>query len=626
MNRFISRAVGLSMLGIAGTAAALGFGRVPSSANLGQPLDISLPLRIEANEEIRPECISTQVQFGDSIQQPGVVTARLMPALPGATERILRIVTSTRVDEPVVSLSITAGCGSSVSRKFTLFADPPPLAPDTAVAVPSEAAQPAPPTPVPRSARRAAASGAPSPQRDQADQATLPSTSAAAPVAAASATAQTRKAASPPVQRQAAVARVQSSGAGDATRAARAASRLQLSPVEPALASSAQPQVEASVAQAEEAAASAAQAASAAALAVARMQQMEAALERLRSENEKTQESMKGLHARLQSAEAARYSNPLVYALGLLSALLAAGLVFMTRQRAQDRRAAAWLDQPSANEAATRAGARDTVQVPVVSSVMEVPPAPDYDAQVASAPQPFAAATQKREVSVEELIDLEQQAEFFVVLGQDEAAIDLLMAHLRGTSATSALPYLKLLEIFKRRGDRKEYERIRERFNSRFNAYAPAWDTELLAGRSLEDYPAIVERLQSIWSSPLRIMQTLQSTLVRAEEGAAGTDNFDLPAYRELLMLYSVARDLSENSASLSEPTPLSLATTASHDVDIMLPLGDEDVPLGERTMVFTPMIATGAMEARPVVRAPLEVDFDLDLPDAGEAQHSRRA
>jgi hypothetical protein len=57
-----------------------------------------------------------------------------------------------------------------------------------------------------------------------------------------------------------------------------------------------------------------------------------------------------------------------------------------------------------------------------------------------------------------------------------------------------------------------------------------------------------------------------------------------------------------------------------------MLPLGDEDVPLGERTMVLTPMIATGAMEARPEVRAPLEVDFDLDLPDAGEAQHSRRA
>jgi pilus assembly protein FimV len=30
-----------------------------------------------------------------------------------------------------------------------------------------------------------------------------------------------------------------------------------------------------------------------------------------------------------------------------------------------------------------------------------------------------------RDVSIEELIDLEQQAEFFVVLGQDEAAVDL---------------------------------------------------------------------------------------------------------------------------------------------------------------------------------------------------------
>ena len=33
-----------------------------------------------------------------------------------------------------------------------------------------------------------------------------------------------------------------------------------------------------------------------------------------------------------------------------------------------------------------------------------------------------------RELSVEELIDLEQQAEFFIVLGQDDAAIELLMA------------------------------------------------------------------------------------------------------------------------------------------------------------------------------------------------------
>jgi hypothetical protein len=58
------------------------------------------------------------------------------------------------------------------------------------------------------------------------------------------------------------------------------------------------------------------------------------------------------------------------------------------------------------------------------------------------------------EMAVEELIDLEQQAEFFVVLGQDEAAIDLLNGHIDSSGDASPLPYLKLLEIHRRRGKR----------------------------------------------------------------------------------------------------------------------------------------------------------------------------
>ena len=68
-----------------------------------------------------------------------------------------------------------------------------------------------------------------------------------------------------------------------------------------------------------------------------------------------------------------------------------------------------------------------------------------------------------RDVSIEELIDLEQQAEFFIVLGQDEAAVDLLVDHLRSTGGGSPLPYLKLLEIYSRTEDRGAYERNRAR-------------------------------------------------------------------------------------------------------------------------------------------------------------------
>ncbi len=169
------------------------------------------------------------------------------------------------------------------------------------------------------------------------------------------------------------------------------------------------------------------------------------------------------------------------------------------------------------------------------------------------------AETSPRDVSIEELIDLEQQAEFFMVLGQDEAAVDLLVEHLRSTGGGSPLPYLKLLEIHHRRGDHEAYERMRQRFNHRFNAYAPEWGVDLTSGRSLEDYAGVIPRLQQVWSRPLDAMAELEALLFRKSRG----ELFDLPAYREVLFLYALARDLLDRAA----------VDTAS--VDLLLPMND---------------------------------------------------
>jgi len=165
-----------------------------------------------------------------------------------------------------------------------------------------------------------------------------------------------------------------------------------------------------------------------------------------------------------------------------------------------------------------------------------------------------------RDVSIEELIDLEQQAEFFVVLGQDEAAVDLLVEHLRQTGGGSPLPYLKLLEIYQRRGDHEAYERTRSRFNRRFNAYAPEWGADMASGRTLEDYVGVVPRLQQVWAKPLDAMAELEALLFRKSRG----ELFDLPAYREILFLYSIARDLLDREGS------------ESGSVDLLLPMSDD--------------------------------------------------
>lgn len=165
-----------------------------------------------------------------------------------------------------------------------------------------------------------------------------------------------------------------------------------------------------------------------------------------------------------------------------------------------------------------------------------------------------------RAVTVEELLDLEQQVDFFMVLGQEESAIDLLVSHIRSTGGTSALPYLKLLEVYRQQGHAEGYERTRSRFNQRFNAYAPDWSADPEAGRLLDDYPGVLERLQRVWPEPLDAMAELEALLFRRHQG----ELFDLPAYRELLLLYAVARDLHE------------LAPVTSMPVDVLLPLDDE--------------------------------------------------
>jgi hypothetical protein len=181
-------------------------------------------------------------------------------------------------------------------------------------------------------------------------------------------------------------------------------------------------------------------------------------------------------------------------------------------------------------------------------------------------------------VSIEELIDLEQQAEFFIVLGQEEAAIDLLVDYLRSTGGGSPMPYLKLLEIYRRKGDREAYDRTRARFNHRFNAYAPEWSAADHEGRSLEDYPAIITRLQETWDSPIDAMAELESLLFRKSRGEV----FDMPAYRDVLFLYALARDLMDRVSA--EAGSVDVLLPISEDIDHTKPMSLDETPGGRGT------------------------------------------
>ena len=201
----------------------------------------------------------------------------------------------------------------------------------------------------------------------------------------------------------------------------------------------------------------------------------------------------------------------------------------------------------------------------------------------------FGSGVPPRPVSVEELLDLEQQVDFFIVLGQEQAAVDLLLSHVRATGGASALPYFKLLQIYRQQGDEEAYERTRDRFNQRFNALAPDWQGDLAAGRCLEHYPEVVARLQQAWPQPLRALAELDSLLLRR----ADLEAFDLPAFHDILTLHALVSDLpampesstaaAAGSAARLAATPVaapadpagSAGSATAGDVDLLLPLDD---------------------------------------------------
>ncbi|MBC7957124.1 MAG: hypothetical protein H7Y33_14785, partial [Cytophagales bacterium] len=125
MQRFLtSLALILALVLSAGQATALGFGKVASSAMLGQPLSFVIGLRLDPNDRLEATCIKAEVSLGDRALPNALIRIRL-ETLATTGERRVRVTTTVPVDEPVVNINLHVGCPANLSRNFLVFADPP---------------------------------------------------------------------------------------------------------------------------------------------------------------------------------------------------------------------------------------------------------------------------------------------------------------------------------------------------------------------------------------------------------------------------------------------------------------------------------------------------------------------
>ncbi len=196
-----------------------------------------------------------------------------------------------------------------------------------------------------------------------------------------------------------------------------------------------------------------------------------------------------------------------------------------------------------------------TIPVPVsVHAELETEPAPQAPSPVrTSGPEAIKA---RRMVQPGELFDVQQQAEFFISVGEHQQAIELLRSHIDTHEDSSPLAYLELLHLYYTLSRRDDFDQLRARFARHFNARVPAMPGFTDKGSSLlQGYPEQLARIEALW--PVDEVETCLAHYLFKQDGAPDPDApapFDLAAFDDLLLLLSIAR--TSPAGTRGEPGP----------------------------------------------------------------------
>lgn len=322
-----------------------------------------------------------------------------------------------------------------------------------------------------------------------------------------------------------------------------------------------------------------------------RLKAIEADVRTMSDVSKQQTQELTTLRTDLQQAQRSRYANPLVFGLGALALAALGFAAWVWRRRGNDGTKPWWGSVERFDEAAAVAQANASLEAEQSANPLGHPArqfaqgpnnlaakaqsvvypssslsgfgnaaqaSADRTAEIVSAAKSasglpgvaadFANSTPNtsRSVNTEELFDIQQQADFFMSLGQHSQAIDILQNHISDNIGTSALAYLDLFDIYHKIGEREDFETLRDEFNRVFNTQVPEFDQYGASSRGLEDYQAAIERIQALWPNP-KVLAVIEESIFRMPDRDAKP--FDLLAYRELMLLYAIAKDVSQHDS-----------------------------------------------------------------------------
>ena len=556
-------ATALLLGGFAAPAHAMMLGQPEGTPLLGRVLHLRIPVHMDPGLPLAVECVRVRMRDGDSPVAPEALRVTVRDAR--AATSYIEVRTADPVRAPFVQLAVSMRCQFGLSRRYTLLAEPP-----SSAAADVDEAQIAEPRRTRASSRLVSKprhADARHAERANAGTAPLLRHRAAAHVAPAPVHKATRAAPGSRLHMQWLAAALQPAHASAASSAAAVSTPAGAKP----------PPARAGSSRAEPPRADAASAAAQWALIEQRqaqlIQRVDALQERLAAEQQRDavrEREIAGLHEQLAHARlrTPRWWNAALGGLAGLCVLL--GLMVWQRR---DRSAQGlWYAAAPQPQAATR----EAAPLPSLFGADAPPTFPP--ASLPARSSGFSASAFQRplsapeQVQIDEVVDQGHLADFFIGLGDYDKAIDIMRRELaEAGGAVSALPYLYLFDLYRRSGRRADYEQLLHDCGSRLNVRIPAWDEEPeQAPRDLLDYPRALALLTASWGTPACL--TVIERMI-ADDPLKPRVGFDLPAYRDLLELYALARGLQREPAEAGQAADLDAAAGA---LDLELALRDD--------------------------------------------------
>ncbi len=644
---------GVALICVAFGSEALTLGRARGAVLVGQPLDVVIPVQMDASEEAASLCFEADVFHADTRQEASRVRVAV-EATGQANTANVRILSSAVVDEPVVTVYLKAGCAQKTTRRYVLLADLPSevAAPVSALPPTARLARPPVPVPVVLPPETAAAAASASPV----------ATSSAPAVKPKTVRAPTQVARQDVVDKRAdvgaAVAGPKRAQSGEAKKPARATgqSRLKLDPLELLSDRVANLDTYMTFPPSGDALHN-----------LEKIQTLEGNVKTLLALTAKNESSLADLKMRLQKAEAERFPVSVIYGLiALVLVCLSAVALLWTRQRRVHAEDENWWHGADAMPAAVpperEPGFLGTSPVPAAAlkedpdekpvpkktrsgaltgfgsdagssselgvSLMEMSESAFDDlmqsgvAHAANRKQPAASAKDSPPAPApglhlhsEATLDARQQAEFFVSLGQTDRAVQFLTRQIEECDAPNPSLYLDLLSLLHSLSLKPDFQSLRQNFNRLFNAKIPEFAVFKNEGRGLESYPEVLSRISACWSTST-VLELLDAYILQNPQ-LAKSPVFEVAAFRDLLLLHDVAqRMVLDAGSALNGPSDMSMDETVSPS----LPDLDLDLGLFESGSRGSDFHLVGATEVDIPLLMPGDHGFEGAAADAGHA------